>query len=157
MSLLSLASGASAYRGYEYFKYGKVLRCTETAQQQYEGVVAGQNGASYEVLIDPAHPRKSHCSCPHAAGRRIICKHMIALFFAAHPEEAESYHAELVAWQEEEERRYEKEQQELLRTVNKMKKAELQEELLRLLEEGPEWQYKDFLERYCIVDPYDED
>ena len=62
-----------------------------------------------------------------------------------------------MAWQEEEERRYEKEQQELLRTVNKMKKAELQEELLRLLEEGPQWQYKNFLERYGIWDPYDED
>ena len=34
---------------------------------------------------------------------------------------------------------------------------ELQEELLRLLEEGPQWQYKDFLERYGIWDPYDED
>lgn len=62
-----------------------------------------------------------------------------------------------MAWQEEEERRYEKEQQELLRTVNKMKKAELQEELLRLLEEGPQWQYKNFLERYGIWDPCDED
>lgn len=37
------------------------------------------------------HPRKSICNCPHADGRRVICKHMIALLFTASPEAANKH------------------------------------------------------------------
>lgn len=37
------------------------------------------------------HPRKSKCNCPHADGRRVICKHMIALLFTASPEAANKH------------------------------------------------------------------
>ena len=36
------------------------------------------------------HPRKSKCN-PHADGRRVICKHMIALLFTASPEAANKH------------------------------------------------------------------
>ena len=72
MSILSLASGQSAYRGYDYFQNKKVLHVEPWGDTSYHGTVAGSNGASYDVTIDLAHPRKSQCTCPHAAGRRII-------------------------------------------------------------------------------------
>ncbi|NMB97839.1 MAG: hypothetical protein GYA02_14710 [Clostridiaceae bacterium] len=39
-------------------------------------------------MINIVHPRKSKCNCPHADGRRVICKHMIALYFTVFPKEA---------------------------------------------------------------------
>lgn len=42
--------------------------------------------------MDLDHVRRSSCTCPHAAGRRVICKHMLAVFFTAFPEEAKSYY-----------------------------------------------------------------
>ena len=35
------------------------------------------------------HPRKSKCNCPFAEGRRVVCKHMIALYFTIEPQAAE--------------------------------------------------------------------
>ncbi|MGN1014377.1 MAG: SWIM zinc finger domain-containing protein [Butyricicoccus sp.] len=150
MSILSLASVQSTYRGYEYFEAKKVLCFVEQNERQYEGTVAGSNGKTYEVFIDEEHPRKSHCNCPHAAGKRIICKHMIALYFTLHPNEAEQYVNELRACWEEEEHRYEEEEQALLRYVAHMRKSELQQALLQILFDGPEWQYDRFLEEHQI-------
>ena len=45
----------------------------------------------YYVIIDFLHPRKSSCTCPHATGRRIVCKHMVALYCTAFPEDAYRY------------------------------------------------------------------
>ena len=91
MSIRTLASGASAWRGYEYYTEKKVLSFTQTGGDEYTGQVAGNGPAPYQVKINTAHPRQSKCNCPHADGRRVICKHMVALFFAAFPEEAEDY------------------------------------------------------------------
>lgn len=54
-----------------FFKYGKVR---------------GSNDAAYDVTIDTAHPKKSVCNCPFAEGRRVICKHMVALNLGIFPE-----------------------------------------------------------------------
>lgn len=148
MSILSLASGQSAYRGYDYFQNKKVLHVEPWGDTSYHGTVAGSNGASYDVTIDLAHPRKSQCTCPHAAGRRIICKHMVALYFTVFPEEAAQYIAELEAYWDEQGQAQEEFEEQLTRRVHRMKKSELQEALLDLLFTGPEWQIERFLDSY---------
>ena len=37
-------------------------------------------------LKDKVHPKKSVCNCPFAEGRRVICKHMVALDLGIFPE-----------------------------------------------------------------------
>ena len=98
MSILSLASGASVSRGYDYFEEHKVIEWSKTCDGVYHGVVAGSYGARYRVTIDVCHPRKnSECTCPHASGTHRICKHMVALYFTVFPKEAETYYREVIA------------------------------------------------------------
>lgn len=146
MSILTVASGQSVYRGYEYFKAQKVSRVKQLDEGVISAKVAGSNGAYYDVTIDIAHPRKSKCNCPHADGKRIVCKHMIAAYFAVRPWEAQKYIEELEAYWEEEEQRQEEQEEKLIRYVHSMKKNELQQALLQLLFEGPQWQYDRFME-----------
>ena len=82
MGLLDLASGASAWRGYEYYKEGSVLLKKKITDHEYSGTLRGSGNKHYDVFIDIEHPRKSHCNCPHANGKRIICKHQVALYFS---------------------------------------------------------------------------
>ena len=99
-------------------------------------------------MIDIAHPKKSQCSCPHAAGKRIVCKHMVAVYFTAFPAEAKKYITELENYWEEEDQRQQEQQDRLIQYVWQMKKSELQEALLQLLFDGPEWQYERFIEEH---------
>lgn len=96
MGLLNLASVTSAWRGYEYYKAGNVLTKIKLSETKYKGVLQGSDNKRYEVFIDIEHPRKSHCNCPHAKGKRIICKHQVALYFSVFPREAEKYYKEVL-------------------------------------------------------------
>ncbi len=87
-----------------------------------------KNGVSVELHID--HPRKSKCNCPHADGKRIICKHIVATYFTLLPKEAERFYAEAMAYQEEEEKRQEEMSDKVIEYVGKMKKADLCQSLL---------------------------
>lgn len=108
MSILTAASGQSVYRGYEYAQAKKVLCMEWFDDGAIKATVSGNDGNVYDVLLDIAHPRKSQCSCPHAAGKRVICKHMVAVYFTAFPAEAKKYIRELEEyWEEEEERNQE--------------------------------------------------
>ena len=136
MSVLSIASGRSIYRGYEYFRAKKVLPVKIDLVGILHARVLGSEGALYEVTVNTAHPRSSSCTCPHAAGRKIICKHMVAVFFTAFPEEAEKYKEELEAyWKEQERQQRDRE----TRLTWGMKKDELREALVALLYEAPDW------------------
>ena len=146
MSILTVASGQSVYRGYEYSRSKKVLHMEQCGEGVIQAVVSGNGGNTYDVVVDEVHPRKSQCTCPHAAGKRIVCKHMVAVYFAAHPMEAKKYIEDLEAYCEEEERRQEEQEDRLIKYVRGMKKNELQEALLQLLFDGPEWQYDRFIE-----------
>lgn len=148
MSVLSLASYASAWRGYEYYTEGKVKNCTQAEDHTYGAEVSGSGGKTYRVHMDPEHPRRSTCDCPHASGRRIQCKHLVAVYFTAFPQEAESYYHDVIAYEEEEERRREEEEDRLIKCVTKMKKEELRQALLTLLFDGPEWQYERFVQEW---------
>lgn len=152
MGLLNLASGISVWRGYEYYQIPKkvtaIQKCSET---EFKGTVSGSNGEQYEVFIDIAHPRKSHCSCPHANGRRIICKHMVALYFTVFPEEAKTYYQQVLDDEEESEREQEELEEAVVKYVSRMKKDELRQALLELLFDGPEWQYERFVREHVDV------
>lgn len=151
MSIVSLASMQSAWRGYEYWRDKKVVCFTQGADESYSGVVSGSNGKQYQVMIDLTHPRKSSCTCPHAAGRQIICKHKVALYFAAFPNEGKAYEAKYKTALEEE-KRVEEEQAELdelvVQKIKSMTKNELQQVLYQILFDGPEWQFKRFIEEF---------
>ena len=148
MGFINLASYASQWRGYEYFKSGKVKSCREAEDGQYEGMVSGSNGALYQVRINLEHPRSSQCTCPHAAGKRIVCKHKVALYFDAFPEAADDYYREVIEAEEAAEEAQEELANAVIAYVGKMKKAELQQALLQTLFEGPEWQFDRFVREH---------
>ena len=148
MSILTVASGQSVYRGYEYSQSKKVLHMEQCGEGIIQAVVSGSGNCTYDVIVDEAHPRKSQCTCPHAAGKRIVCKHMVAVYFTAFPAEAQKYIKELEEYWEEEEQREQETEERLIAYVRKMKKGEAQEALLQLLFDGPEWQYDRFVEEY---------
>lgn len=148
MGLLELASSASAWRGYEYFKNKYVITHIKQSDTKIIGTVHGSNQNHYDVFIDLEHPRRSKCNCPHADGKRIICKHMVALYFSVFPEDAQKYYDDVIAYEKEEEKRQEELERKLVNYVHKLKKSELEELLLRVLYEGPEWQYDKFIRNY---------
>ena len=90
MSILNSASAKSVYRGYDYYKEGKVILHTQLSNFEYEGEVQGTNKTPYHVIINTKHPKSSSCDCPFANGN-IICKHMVALFFEISPEDLKDY------------------------------------------------------------------
>ena len=81
MGLIDLASEASRRRGYDYYVRGKVMSCRQTDKERYEGLVSGSGENIYQVAIDLEHPRSSQCSCPYAADRQTVCKHMVAMLY----------------------------------------------------------------------------
>ncbi len=111
----------------------------------YLSIVSGQGDEYYPVEQDVAHPRSSKCNCPHAEGRPIVCKHAVATCFTLFPDEAKRLSAQSVSDEQAEEKRAEEIAERLQRYVSKMKKDELQEALLTLLYNGPEWQYNKFI------------
>ena len=152
MGILQCASGESNWRGFDYFNKKKVLRIEKIDDGVYKAEVAGSAKSTYEVELHIDHPRKSKCNCPHANGKRIICKHIVATYFTIFPDEAERFYAEYVAYVEEEEKHQEELYKKLLQHVGKMKKSELQQALLDLLLYGPDWQYDRFIREHILDD-----
>lgn len=74
---------------------------------------------------------------------------MVAAYFTAFPLEAEQYIAE-PREAEDEQAEYE---EQVIQCVLKMKKTELQETILQILFDGPDWQYEKFIEEYVDVTP----
>lgn len=165
MGLLECASTMSIFRGYDYYKEKTVHNLVQITQDHYSAQVTGTAPLPYDVIIDLSHPRKSKCSCPHANGRRIVCKHMLAVYFTVFPDEAQRIYEKLIAdeednaydeWddydcEENEDDDYE-ESYKVVEYVCKMKKNELQQTLLQVLFDGLEWQYNRFIEEHCIDD-----
>ncbi len=147
MSLLTTASGKSVYRGYEYYIEDKVLTCNQISDIEYEGTVKGSAQKPYAVHLNLKKPKTSMCDCPFANGMK-ICKHMVAIFFTAFPDEARKYKAELDAFYEEEEERQSELDDMLQKYIKKLSKSELQEALLQVLYDGPEWQFERFINEY---------
>ena len=119
----------------DYYENKKVLSWHKAEDGTYNGVVSGQEGKDYSVHIDKIHPRKSTCNCPFADGRRVVCKHMIALYFTAEPDAAKDFMRRVEEWEKEEEQREQEHFEELRKYVNSLSKAELQDKLYDALVE----------------------
>lgn len=145
MGLINIASGNSTWRGLDYYKENKVSDYKKISDSEYEGIVNGSNGKKYNVFMDIEHPRKSKCDCPHAKDKRIICKHIVALYFTAFPDEVDKFLKEV----EEAEKEYEAYEEELynktIKYINSMSKNELKEALIETLNVAPEWVYDRFV------------
>ena len=143
MGLIETASGNSVWMGMDYYNDKKVISYKKTSDTTYEGVVAGSDAKLYGVNIDKEHPKRSTCTCSFAAGRRVVCKHMIALYFTAEPEAAEEFLKKVEEWEEEEEEEAlspeeEKKQIEYSRLVlyvKSLSKEDLHRELMDSLQE----------------------
>ena len=59
MGLVDIASGASVWRGYDYYEDRKVVVSEKINDFEYRGVVIGSGANSYSVIINIGHPRKS--------------------------------------------------------------------------------------------------
>jgi len=129
MGLLSSASNASAWRGYEYFRQGKVETYEKLNNNVYECHIEGSSATPYHTVINVAHPRQSHCDCPHAKDRQIICKHMMALLFTVFPDEAEEYVHQIEESEKAEKKRVQEHYEEIKRYVKGLNKEELQRAL----------------------------
>lgn len=117
-------------------------------ENEYSSIVKGTN--NYNVHLDIEHPRKSSCNCPLANGKRIICKHIVATYFTAFPNEAVSFEEEQNRLQEEYEKEQKEEYDKAIKYLNRMSKQELIEELIQVFDYGPEWIYNDFVKKICI-------
>ena len=142
------------WRGYDYYKENKVKNLIETSPGIFSANVEGNSDKPYIVEIDIAHPRKSKCNCPHADGKRIVCKHMMAVYFAVFPEEAQRIYNEAIEYQEQEDKRAEELYEKVRQHVWKMKKNEAQQALLELIFDGPEWQFDRFVREHDLEDDY---
>lgn len=91
MSILSIASNASAWRGYEYYK-----------------------------------------------GKKIVCKHKIALFFTVFPKEADRYISEIEEYEREEEEREHERYDQIVKYVKSLSKEELRIALINALVDAEE-------------------
>lgn len=132
-SLWSLASNNSVWRGFDYYKQGKVVSYRAIADGVYESYIQGSADVPYYTVIDVTYLRKSHCNCPFAEGRRVICKHMVALQFTIFPEEIDALMRAVEESKEAEELWQQEHYNELVRYVKSLKKNELQSELLNAL------------------------
>ena len=136
MGLIELASGNSVWRGMDYYNAKKTKSVEKTGPYTYDGTVQGEQ--LYHVHIDKEHPRRSTCTCPFAEGRRVICKHMIALYFTAEPKAAEDFLKQVEEWEKEEEEEEQRHYEELREYVYSLSKAELQQLYLEALIEEEE-------------------
>lgn len=144
MELFRSASLQSQFRGYNYFNDKKVVYFKHIEDSIYSGRVKG-SGTMYDVTINIEHPKKnSHCNCPHAEGTKIICKHMVALYFTIFPEKAKQFIEEI----DEHNRKVDEYKQELeikmQKYIKSMTKKELEEALLECLYQV-DWLHDNFI------------
>lgn len=152
MSFISCANRLSLHRGYRYFKERKVVSYNSTGESRYIGMVLGSGDEKYITTIDIGHPYSSMCSCKHAQNGRVICKHMIALYFEMFPEEAERLYREDEKLRRFAEGSQDETEQAVLHYICHMNKAELEYAFIEMFFGGPEWQYEQFIKDHGIME-----
>lgn len=148
MEFISSASGASCWRGLEYYKNENLKEIHQISEIEYTSIVSGTK--EYNVYLNLKNPRKSTCNCPLANGKRIICKHIVATYFSVVPGSAKEFEEEQNRLQEEYEEYQENEYKNVIRFISEMSKEELIEELIHVFDYAPEWVYDDFIKRNDI-------
>ena len=135
MKFMELSSNRSFWRGIDYHHENRIISWKELEDDYYQGKVKGSDGAVNDLTIDTAHPRKSVCNCPFAEGRRVICKHMVALDLGIFPEKEQQMMDYIDEQNQMYEREYEQKMQErekeIREYVMQLSKAELQEKLIQ--------------------------
>lgn len=144
MSILTAASSKSAWRGYEYFMDDKVQFVKKLDETHFSGAVAGNVTEPYAITIDIEHPKRSTCDCPFANGLK-VCKHMVAVYFAAFPEEAIKFKAAIDRAIEEEEQYQEELPGRIEQYISKLNKSQLRDLALNLIYELPEYEFERFV------------
>lgn len=139
MGILNIASGNSTWRGLDYYKEKKVSNYKKLSDYVYEGIINGSDNQKYNVLMDIEHPRNSKCNCAFAKDKRIICKHIVALYFTVFPNEVDKFLKEVENAEKEHEIYEEELSKKVLKYINSMSKKELQEALIETLDLSPEW------------------
>ena len=145
MGLIDVASGNSIWRGLDYSKENKVLKYKKINDVEYEGIVCGSNKEKYNVFMNIKHPKQSKCDCPHAKDKRIICKHIIALYFTIFPEEVDKFLKEVEKAQKEYEEYEDEIYNKTIKFINSMTKAELIDALVEIFDIAPKWVYDRFV------------
>lgn len=148
MGVISSASGSSCWRGLDCYKKNKVSSLKKINDNEYMSKVVGSE--VYNVYLNVEHVRKSTCTCPLANGKRITCKHIVATFFTAFPEEAKNFEEEQERLQEEYEDYQEKLYNKTQKYISSMTKKELVDELSYILNYVPDWVYNNFVRRNDI-------
>ena len=148
MGVISSASGSSCWRGLDYYKKNKVSNLNKLNNNEFTSKVVGTE--TYNVYLNIEHVRKSTCNCPLANGKRIICKHIVATFFKAYPEEAVNFEKEQERLQEEYEDYQERIYTKTQSYIKSLTKKELVDELSYILDYAPNWVYNDFVRRNDI-------
>lgn len=140
--MIDLASNRSLWKGLDYFQDKKVKSWKKIEEDIYEGIIKGSDDNTYNVHIDLKHARRSTCSCPFAIGRRVICKHMVALCFTVDPQTATDFLKQIEMEEQENEEREKQHYADLLKYVNSLSKKALREQLYQALielEERSDW------------------
>ena len=151
MSIETAASQKSAWRGYEYYREGKVESITKIDNTHYSGEVSGSDTTPYTVTIDLEHPKRSKCTCPFANGYK-VCKHMVALYFKAFPKEAEDYIRRIEEAEKEREEYFEELPDRFEAYVRGLSKSELQDLAMSLISNLSEYELEDFALYYLDND-----
>ena len=148
MSIITIASGSSYWRGLDYYKCKKIKNIKKINNNEYTSIASGTK--DYNVYLNLEHPRKSTCNCPMANGKRIICKHIVATYFSEVPNSAKNFEEEQKKLQQEYEEYEKRQYQNAINYLNKMSKKELIKELVYIFNYAPEWIYTDFVKKYDI-------
>lgn len=137
MKLLNLASNQSFWRGVNYHHENRIISSKKIDEGCYQGKIRGSNDAIYDVTINIVHPKKSTCNCPFAEGRRVICKHMVALYLGLFPEKEQQMLNYIEEQNQMYEREYEQEmkerEEEIIEYVMSLSKAELRQRLIECM------------------------
>lgn len=145
MGFYDISPRISVYKGYKLYTDDAVLCCEKCGETQYMGQVKDENHV-YSVFVDLDHPRTSKCTCAKAVGRRIICVHKAALFFAASPEGVMA-HKKWLEEMEEQDLEYDSALcKEVAAYVETLDAAQLRRELLRLLSTHPRWKHSSLVQ-----------
>lgn len=148
MGIISSASGSSCWRGLDYYKKNKVSNLNKLNNNEFTSKVVGTE--TYNVYLNIEHVRKSICDCSLANGKRIICKHIVATYFTAFPQEAVNFEKEQEKLQEEYENYQERIYTKTQSYIKSLTKKELVDELSYILDYAPDWVYNDFIRRNDI-------
>ena len=154
MKLYQQTGRMVAWRGYKYYKQEKVLSCNSTAPGVYEGDVAGKD-ATYHVVVDENSRLGCRCACPYADREGKICKHMIALSFAAEPEDAAAYYEQFALPMLERLRQRELREHAAMEYIAGLDKIETQRLLISMLLDGSPLELDRFLQEHLNISPQD--